>query len=71
MGSFISILFAIFSLSLTCLQPIFLSSKETIFMLSKTYRFETKNSKKNSQENSLGKDQNFGKNSFKITLKQF
>ena len=46
MGSFISILFAIFSLSLTCLQPIFLSSKETIFMLSKSYRFETKNSKK-------------------------
>ena len=43
---FISILYAIFSLSLTCLQPIFLSSKETIFMLSKTYRFETKNSKK-------------------------
>ena len=43
---FISILFAIFSLSLTCLQPIFWCSKETIFMLSKTYRFETKNSKK-------------------------
>ena len=43
---FISILYAIFSLSLTCFQPIFWFSKETIFMLSKTYRFETKNSKK-------------------------
>ena len=38
-GSYlISILFAIVSLSLTCLQPIFWSSKEAIFMLSKTHR---------------------------------
>ena len=32
--------------------------------------FWNKKQQKNSQENSLGSDQNFGKNSFKITLKQ-
>ena len=32
--------------------------------------FWNKKQQKNSQENSLGSDQNFGKNSFKITLEQ-
>ena len=67
---FISILYAIFSLSLTCLQPIFWFSKETYFYAIENLSFWNKKQQKNSRENSLGNDQHFGKNSFKITLKQ-
>ena len=63
---FISILYAIFSLSLTFLQPIFWSSKKLFLCYHKAIVLERKQ-QKNSQENSLGDNQNFSKNSFKYS----
>ena len=45
----------------------FMLSVKKYFMLSYSYRFGAKNSKKNSQENSLGDNPNFSKNSFKYS----
>ena len=68
-----SILFLFYMLFFPYHSPVynlFSDSAKKLFLCYRKPIVLKQKTAKNSQENSLGNDQNFGKNSFKITLKQ-